>query len=108
MDINNLKEVIALVSAAALEPKLAHLPTDIQRALRQPVADAKAALEQLFREQAGYYIGDNVHFGLYDYRLDAIVIKEGLVAVELRKLKKDGTPSTNRSWEWFSAGIRRA
>lgn len=108
MGINNSKEVIALVTAASLEPMLSHLPEDVQRVMRQPVADAKAALEKLFREQAGYFIGDNVHFGTYTYRLDALVIKEGLVSVELRKLKKDGTPSTNRSWEWLSAGLRRA
>jgi hypothetical protein len=108
MDIFNLKQVAALVSAAALEPTLAHLPEELRRSLTQPVADAKTALESMFREQAGYYIGDNVSFGLYDYRLDALVIKEGLVAVELRKLKKDGTPSTNVTWEWFSGGLRRA
>lgn len=108
MSINNSFEVRALVAAAALESQLGHLPTELYRTMAPAVAEAKQALEKLFREQAGYYIGDNVKFAMGTYRLDAIVIKDGLVAVEMRKLKKDGKPSAIQTWEWLTAALHRA
>jgi hypothetical protein len=108
MGINNSYEVRALVAAAALEPQLGHLSPELYRALAPGVTAAKQALESLFREQGGYFIGDDVLFGMEAYRVDALVVKDGLVAVEMRKLKKDGTPSAKTTWEWLSPGLRPA
>lgn len=108
MALDVSRALSALVTVANLESQVALLPRDVAEPLQEAVLVARRTVEKLFREEAGFYIGDNVVRAAGNCRVDAIVVKDGLVVIEMSKLKKDGKPGRNRLWDYFSAGFRKA
>jgi len=108
MALDVSRALSALVTVANLEAQITHLPREVAEPLQDAVHAARRTVEKLFKEQAGFYIGDTVVRAAGNCRVDAIVMKDGLVVIEMSKLKKDGTPGGNRLWDYYSAGFRKA
>ncbi|KWA84260.1 hypothetical protein WL29_23150 [Burkholderia ubonensis] len=106
MSIQQTHEIRALVAILEAEKGLAHLSAEVSRPLFVTLGMAKRRLESIFRDQGGYYIGDQVMHGTRGpFLVEGLVSDPAGVKVLLRKMKKDGTPSEKQTWEWLLANL---
>lgn len=106
MSIQQTREIRTLVTILEAGKGLDQLTADVFRPLYVAVGMAKKRLEEILREQGGYYIGDQVMHGQRGpFLVEGLVADPHGVKVLLRKMKKDGTPSEVQTWEWLLANL---